>query len=136
LADGSRIRFLEERMKQVIVAACLMLAAGPYALAQDKAQDVEKKSATPKEKSEKREPTAAQKAHQVRMKDCAGKAGDRKGDERKKFMSSCLKGEDVTASSAKQVGQQNKMKSCNKDAADKKLKGDERKKFMSECLKA
>ena len=30
--------------------------------------------------------------------------------------------------------QQDKMKSCNKDAADKK--GDERKKFMSECLKA
>ena len=28
------------------------------------------------------------------MKDCSGKAGDRKGDDRKKFMSSCLKGED------------------------------------------
>ena len=30
--------------------------------------------------------------------------------------------------------QQNKMVTCNKDAAGKK--GDERKKFMSECLKA
>ena len=35
----------------------------------------------------------------------------------------------------KQKAQQVKMKSCNKDAADKKLKGDERKKFMSDCLK-
>ena len=30
--------------------------------------------------------------------------------------------------------QQNKMATCNKDAAG--MKGDERKKFMSECLKA
>ena len=37
--------------------------------------------------------------------------------------------------SEKQKAQQAKMKSCNKDAADKKLKGDERKKFMSDCLK-
>ena len=28
------------------------------------------------------------------------------------------------------------MKSCSKDASDKKLKGDERKKFMSGCMKA
>ena len=35
-----------------------------------------------------------------------------------------------------QKAQQNKMKTCNKDAADKKLKGDERKKFMSSCLSA
>jgi hypothetical protein len=32
--------------------------------------------------------------------------------------------------------QQDKMKSCNKEATEKSLKGDERKKFMSECLKA
>lgn len=30
--------------------------------------------------------------------------------------------------------QQNKMKTCNKDAGDKKLKGDERKAFMKTCL--
>jgi hypothetical protein len=30
--------------------------------------------------------------------------------------------------------QQNKMKSCNKEAGVKSLKGDERKKFMSTCL--
>jgi psiF repeat len=32
--------------------------------------------------------------------------------------------------------QQEKMASCNKEAADKSLKGDDRKKFMSECLRA
>lgn len=32
--------------------------------------------------------------------------------------------------------QQNKMKSCNKEAGEKNLKGDERKKFMSTCLSA
>ena len=68
------------------------------------------------------------------MKNCNDKASDKKGDERKKFMSSCLKGEEPGASD-KQKAQQDKMKSCNKTAGDKKLTGDERKKFMSECLK-
>ena len=36
----------------------------------------------------------------------------------------------------KQKAQQEKMKSCSKDASDKKLKGDERKKFMSGCMSA
>ena len=61
-------------------------------------------------------------------------SGCRVGEQRKSFMSSCLKGEDAGASD-KQKAQQGKMKSCNKDAGDKKLKGDERKKFMSDCLK-
>ena len=30
------------------------------------------------------------KAHHARMKDCAQKAGDRTGEERKKFISACL----------------------------------------------
>ena len=64
-------------------------------------------------------------AQQEKMASCNKEAGDKKGDERKKFMSSCL--------SAKPVTQQDKMKSCNADA--KGMKGDERKKFMSECLK-
>jgi hypothetical protein len=50
---------------------------------------------------------------------------DKKGDERKAFMKTCL--------STKKTSQQDKMKACNKDAEGKK--GDERKKFMSECLK-
>ena len=105
-------------MKKLIALLCCAMLAAP-ALAQDKG---------------KKEPSEKQKAQQERMKDCNGKASDKKGDERKKFMSSCLKGETVGASD-KQKTQQNKMKDCNKQAADKKMKGDERKGFMSSCLK-
>jgi len=65
---------------------------------------------------------------QQRMKDCNAQAGDKKGDDRKAFMSSCLKGEP-----AKPMTQQEKMKVCNTQAGDKK--GDDRKAFMSNCLK-
>lgn len=64
---------------------------------------------------------------QTKMSECNKEAGDKKGDDRKKFMSSCLKKD-------KPMTQQEKMKACNKDAGGKK--GDDRKKFMSECLKA
>ena len=37
--------------------------------------------------------------------------------------------------SPKQKAQQEKMKDCNKQAGEKKLKGDARKKFISGCLK-
>lgn len=107
-------------MKKLIALACFALLAAP-ALAQDRA---------------KKEPSEKQKAQQERMKDCNAKMGDKKGDERKKAMSSCLKGEEpagANAASDKQKAQQNKMKDCNKQAEGKK--GDERKKFMSGCLK-
>ena len=42
----------------------------------------------------------------------------------------------MKAPSEKQVQQQARMKSCNQDAGEKKIKGAERKKFMSGCLKA
>ena len=83
---------------------------------------------------DKKEASAAQKKQQTRMKECNERAGDKKGDERKKFMSACLKG-GSTAPTAAQKEQQGRMKDCNKQASDKKLKGDERKKFMSSCLK-
>ena len=79
---------------------------------------------------EKKEPTAAQKKQQERMKQCNAKAEGKKGDERKKFMSECLK---EPGPSAAQQKQQQRMKDCNAKAGDKK--GDERKKFMSSCLK-
>ena len=62
---------------------------------------------------------------QQRMADCNKQASAKgmKGDERKGFMSSCLKDKP-----------QDRMTKCNKEATGKK--GDERKKFMSECLKA
>jgi len=103
--------------KLIAGLCCLMLAVSPLALAQ-----------------EKKAPSEKQLAHQQKMKDCSKEAGDKKlkGDERKNFMSSCLKSGGPTP---KQQAQQDRMKSCNKQAADKKLKGDERKGFMSSCLK-
>ena len=65
-------------------------------------------------------------AQQTKMATCNKEAADKKGDERKAFMKTCL-------SAGKAVTQQDKMKTCNVDAKGKK--GDERKKFMSECLK-
>ncbi len=95
--------------------------------------------AAPAFAQDKKAPSEAQKAQQQRMKDCNKQAGDKKlkGDERKKFMSECLKGGAAAADQKadKATAQQSKMKSCNKEAGDKKLKGDARKKFMSECLK-
>jgi len=70
---------------------------------------------------------------QQRMSTCNTQATGKKGDDRKTFMSSCLKGETAAPAAAKQT-QQQKMVSCNKDASAKSLKGDERKTFMSTCL--
>ena len=41
---------------------------------------------------------------------------------------------EVAAEEKKMTAQQNKMATCNKDAAAKKLEGDARKGFMKECL--
>jgi hypothetical protein len=88
--------------------------------------------------------TKAHTAQQQRMVDCSKQATGKKGDERKTFMSSCLKSESTAAAapaampaaapSAKQT-QQEKMTSCNADAKTKALKGADRKVFMSSCLK-
>jgi hypothetical protein len=78
-----------------------------------------------------KEAAAAPKmTQQEKMKDCNVKAADKKGDERKTFMSACLSGKEMAEP---KMTQQDKMKACNTKAADKK--GDERKTFMSECLK-
>ncbi len=80
----------------------------------------------------------AKPSQQQRMKDCNAEAKkkDMKGDERKGFMSSCLKGQSAAAAPApKATPQQQRMKDCNVQAKTKNLKGDERKGFMSSCLK-
>ena len=66
-------------------------------------------------------------AQQGKMATCNKDAADKKGDERKAFMKSCL-----SAKADASTTQQSKMKTCNASAADKK--GDERKAFMKECL--
>jgi hypothetical protein len=68
---------------------------------------------------------AAENPQQERMKTCNAQAGDRKGDERKKFMSECLSAEKKTS--------ENKMATCN--TKSKGMKAEERNKFMSECMK-
>jgi hypothetical protein len=70
-------------------------------------------------------PAMAENSQQERMKACNKEAGDMKGDERKKFMSTCL--------SDKKKADDNKMAACN--TKSKGMKGDERKKFMSDCMK-
>ena len=111
-------------MRKLAMAVCLLFAFSPFALAQDK-------------KDAKKEPTAAQKKQQERMKDCNEQAGAKKmeSDARKKFMSTCLKG-GSDKKGEKMSAQQERMKACNKQASDKKMKGDDRKKFMSDCLKS
>jgi hypothetical protein len=70
-------------------------------------------------------------AQQSKMTTCNKDAGDKKGDERKAFMKTCLSAKPAAAAP---VTQQDKMKTCNKDASGKK--GDERKAFMKSCLSA
>ena len=72
------------------------------------------------------EPKAAN-PQQERMKVCNEKAKGKSGDDRKKFMSSCLSGD-----APPKMTQQEKMTYCNKQATGKS--GDDRKKFMSSCL--
>jgi hypothetical protein len=100
---------------------------------------------------------AAQKEltpQQQRMGACAHEAKGKKGAEYKAFMKECLKSKKEAAPAAaaaadakttakapaakvkKTTAQTTKMKECNVQAGEKKLKGNERKKFMSDCLKA
>ncbi|AMG38393.1 MULTISPECIES: PsiF family protein [Achromobacter] len=71
---------------------------------------------------------------QQRMADCNKSAEGKKGDDRKTYMSACLKGE-APAPAKELTPQQQKMKDCNAKAGEQKLTGDKRKTFMSTCLK-
>jgi psiF repeat len=95
-------------MKQLITLLALAFAAGG-ALAASHA------AAAP-----------AKTPQQEKMAMCNKDAADKKGDERKAFMKSCLGDKPAAAT------QQDKMKMCNKDATGKT--GDERKAFMKDCL--
>ena len=70
-------------------------------------------------------------AQQNKMTTCNADASSKslKGDDRKAYMSSCLKATPAG------TPQQQKMKTCNATAATQSLKGDARKTFMSSCLK-
>ncbi|MDI3272373.1 PsiF family protein [Pseudomonas sp. MDT1-16] len=76
-------------------------------------------------------------AQQNKMTTCNADATAKslKGDERKAFMSTCLKAAPAAEAAKPMTPQQEKMKTCNADAATQALKGDARKTFMSDCLK-
>jgi len=109
----------EETMKPLIAAlfAAAICAVPVYAQQQ------------PKGEAKQGEPKKELTEQQKRMGDCNKQASAKgvKGDERDKFMSTCLKG-------GGQMTQQDKMTACNKEAGAKNLKGDDRKAFMSKCL--
>mgnify|MGYP001039229010 FL=1 len=71
-------------------------------------------------------------AQQTKMTTCNADATAKalKGDERKAFMSNCLKATPAAPSTP-----QERMKTCNATATTQALKGDARKAFMSDCLK-
>ena len=70
-------------------------------------------------------------AQQNKMTTCNADASAKalKGDERKAFMSNCLKATPAATTP------QERMKNCNATATTQALKGDARKAFMSDCLK-
>jgi hypothetical protein len=79
----------------------------------------------------------AETAQQNKMTTCNADATAKslKGDERKAFMSNCLKAVPAKDDAKAMTPQQEKMKTCNATATTQALKGDARKAFMSECLK-
>jgi len=81
-------------MKQLIAAVICAMFALSTAYAQQPQGEAKKGAPAAEKKAEqaKKEPSEAQKQQQARMKDCNVKAEGKSGDERKKFMSTCLKG--------------------------------------------
>jgi len=76
-------------------------------------------------------------AQQNKMTTCNADATTKalKGDERKAYMSTCLKAAPAANDGKTLTPQQQKMKDCNATAKTQALAGDARKTFMSTCLK-
>jgi hypothetical protein len=83
-------------------------------------------------------------SQQSKFATCAHESKGLRGEEHQKFMSDCLKGHGDTATADKEpahraadetTSQQNRMRTCNEEAARKTLHGDERRAFMSICLR-
>jgi hypothetical protein len=93
-------------MKTLSLLACLLLLGSPLVAS----------AATPQ---------------QQRMADCSARNKGKTGEDYKAAQKACLSAPAPAATTP-----QERMKSCNADAASKKLAGDARKTFMSSCLKA
>jgi hypothetical protein len=83
------------------------------------------KTAAPAAAAPAAAPTAAN-PQQEKMKTCNAQAGDKKGDERKAFMKTCL--------SAAPAKPESRMAMCNKKTAG--MNKEDRAKAQSECMKA
>lgn len=97
-------------MKLAVALISLALAAGSALAAEEKKADAPKK-----------EPSAAQKAQQTKMKECNAQATGKTGDARKAFMKECLSGSHAAASG------------CEAQAAEKKLAGAAKSSFVKKC---
>ena len=97
-------------MKSMMIAAALSLAA--FATVSQAADAA----------------SAPMTKQQSKMTTCNADAGDKKGDERKAFMKTCL--------SAKKATPQEKMKSCSADFKTTGKPSGERQAFMKTCLSA
>jgi hypothetical protein len=125
-------------MRKLLVPLFIALAAFAFAFTSS-ASAAEGKTMTPQ---------------QEKFANCAHQSKGMKGEEHKKFMSECLKGKSAEASMKSEESeathkvqeakketksaattQREKMKTCNAQAREKKLKGKDRTSFMSECLK-
>jgi hypothetical protein len=106
-------------MKRTVLAVLLSFALVPAA-----AEDLKLKptNATPVNSQQERS----------KMCNATATSENLKGEDRKSFMSSCLKGE---AGPGALTTREDKRKLCNADATQRGLKGDVRKTFMSACLK-
>lgn len=103
-----------KHLMTVLALSVACLSTSAYATSHKEAPNMAKGASAPMGKQ------------QTKMAECNKDASDKKGDERKAYMKTCL--------SAKKATQQDKMKTCNADPKAKTAKGDERKAFMKECL--
>ena len=94
------------------LAAAVVLCAAPAFAADTKAAD-----------------TKAPNPQQEKMKACNDQAADKKGDDRKAFMKTCLSNKPATAAKP-----ESRMAMCNKKTAG--MAKEERAKAQSECMKA
>ena len=105
-------------------AGSAMAADAPAAKPATAAPATKTATAAPAAKTATAAPAA--NSQQNKMKTCNEQAGDKKGDERKAFMKTCL--------SAAPVKAESKMAMCNKKTAG--LAKEARAKAQSECMKA
>ena len=130
-------------MHKYAVAALVSLFAASIAFAQAPAAPAAKPEAKPAAAAPAAAP-AAKPAEAAPASGCEAKAAEKKlaGAAKSSFMKKCEKDAAAAAPAAKpeakadgRKAQQEKMKTCNKEAKEKGLKGAERKAFMSSCLK-